>query len=52
MKSFIVVLILMIIFNYIGQRLISDPKNINLKKFIVITLIQSIVISLLLIYVF
>lgn len=50
LQTFIFTFFIMLIFNFIGQKIIVNSNRINMKKFFLITLIQSIIISLLFIY--
>lgn len=50
--NFIIILVIVFIFNYIGIRITSDKKHINYTVLIALTLIESLIFFLLLTYVF
>ncbi|GEM_PF-4206708 len=52
LQTFFITLILMLILNIVGQKLIINSNDIDYKRFSLITLIQTIIISVLLVYVF
>jgi len=51
-KTLIFTLFIMLALNFFSQKLIDNSPKFNTKKFFITSSIQSIVISLLLIYVF
>ncbi len=51
-KTLIFTLFIMLALNFIAQKLIVNSREFNKKRFFLTSSIQSIVISLLLIYVF
>ncbi len=49
--SFVFTLVILFLFNYIGQKLILKQENINKGKMVIILIIEALVISILLTWV-